>query len=85
MTARRLAWIGRMFAVRDALLGAGAAHAVVTGQPLRPWLWAQAVADATDAAVLADAARRRQVSAAGFAAAAAATGAATAGALLRRV
>ena len=62
VTARRLDWITRMFAVRDGLLGAGAGHAVLAGQPVRPWLWAQVAADGTDAAVVAVAAYRRRVS-----------------------
>jgi hypothetical protein len=50
-TARRVTWLTRMMAVRDAALGVGGAYASRRGDP-RPWLIAGAVADAVDAAVL---------------------------------
>jgi hypothetical protein len=63
VSARRMAWVVRLFAARDAALGAGAAHALLTGRPARPWLVAEAVSDGCDALALAVAVRRRQVSA----------------------
>ena len=63
VSARRLAWLVRLFAVRDAALGAGAAYAVAARKPVRPWLAAAAVSDATDAVSLAAAIRGRQVGA----------------------
>jgi len=62
VTARRTGWVVRMFAARDAALGLGAVWAVATGERVRPWLVAQAIGDATDAAVFALAARERHVS-----------------------
>jgi hypothetical protein len=61
VTARRVAWVVRLFAARDAALGVGAVHAVLTGRPAGPWLLAQASVDAVDAAVVAVAVRNRQV------------------------
>ena len=55
-TARRVAWLTRMMAVRDGALGVGGAP----GRPARtatPWLLAAAVCDATDAVVVAAALR----------------------------
>jgi hypothetical protein len=75
VSARRMSWAVRMCAVRDAALGAGGLHAAVTRRDVRPWLLAQAFADAGDAAAVALALRARQVStvrALGFAAVAAA-------------
>jgi hypothetical protein len=63
VSARRLGWVVRLFAVRDAALGAGLAYAVVRRQPVRPWLAASAVSDAGDAAALAAAVRGREVGA----------------------
>lgn len=62
VSARRMAWAVRLFAVRDAALGAGALHAVLTGRPIRPWLLAQACSDGADAVTVAAAVRNRQVS-----------------------
>jgi hypothetical protein len=62
VSARRMAWVVRLFAARDAALGAGAVHAVLTRRPVRPWLVAQALSDGSDVVALAVAARRRQVS-----------------------
>lgn len=59
--AARLDWVLRMFAARDAALGLGAAWAAVTGGPVRSWLVAQAIGDATDAAVFALGARSGQL------------------------
>lgn len=61
VTSGRLDWVLRMFAARDAALGLGAAYVALTGGPVRPWLLAQAVGDATDAGVFALAARRGQL------------------------
>ncbi|MEN3358260.1 MAG: hypothetical protein V7637_2242 [Mycobacteriales bacterium] len=63
VSARRMAWVVRLFAARDAALGAGAAHALLTGRPVRPWLLAQAASDGADAVALGLAIRNRQVSA----------------------
>jgi hypothetical protein len=63
VSARRVAWVVRLFAVRDAALGAGTAYAVVRRQPVRPWLAASALSDAADAAALAAAVRGRHVGA----------------------
>ena len=63
VSAQRMSWVVRLFAVRDAALGAGAAHAVVTGRPVSSWLVAQAVSDGTDAVAVGLAVRRRDVSA----------------------
>jgi hypothetical protein len=62
VSARRMSWQVRMTAVRDAALGAGGLQAAVTGEGLRPWLFAQAVADAGDAVAVGLALRARQVS-----------------------
>jgi hypothetical protein len=61
VSARRLSWAVRLFAVRDAALGAGVAYSVITRKPVRPWLAASALSDAGDAASLAVAIRGRQV------------------------
>jgi hypothetical protein len=63
VSARRMAWVVRLFAARDAALGAGALAAVLTGRPVRPWLLAQAFADGADAVAVGAAVRGRQVSA----------------------
>jgi hypothetical protein len=63
ISARRMAWVVRLFAVRDAALGAGAVHAVLTGRPARPWLLAQAISDGSDAVTMGVAVRQRQLSA----------------------
>jgi hypothetical protein len=63
VSARRMAWAVRLFAVRDAALGAGAVHAVLTGRPVRPWVLAQALSDGADAVAIGVAVRQRQVSA----------------------
>jgi hypothetical protein len=62
-TARRTAWLARMFAVRDLALGAGALHALTRGGRARPWLLLSALADAVDAVALAGAVRQRRVAA----------------------
>jgi hypothetical protein len=62
VTSRRTAWITRLLAGRELALGLGTLHAVATRRPLRPWLYAQALCDATDALALAAAARAGQVS-----------------------
>jgi hypothetical protein len=62
-TARRTAWLARMFGARDLAIGAGTLYALSRDAAPGPWLVASAVSDATDAAVLTGAIRRRQVSA----------------------
>jgi hypothetical protein len=62
VTARRMAWVVRLFAARDAALGLGTVYTTLTGRPVRPWLLAQAAVDVVDGAVLAVAVRTRQVS-----------------------
>jgi hypothetical protein len=64
VSARRMAWLVQMCAVRDAALGAGGVHAAVTGRDVRPWLRAQAFSDAGDVVALGLAVRDRQVAAA---------------------
>lgn len=56
-TARRVSWLTRMVAVRDAALGAGALVAHRRGSGAAPWLLACAASDAGDAAALAAALR----------------------------
>jgi hypothetical protein len=63
VSARRMGWVVRLFAVRDAVLGAGAVHALVRGRPVAGWLVAQSVSDGADAVALALAVRGRSVSA----------------------
>jgi hypothetical protein len=61
VSGRRMSWLVRMCAVRDAALGAGGLHAAVTGRDVRPWLRAQAFSDGGDAVALGLALRDRQV------------------------
>jgi hypothetical protein len=61
-TARRTAWLARMFGVRDMVLGAGTLFSLGRSGAPGPWLLASAVSDAGDAAALTGAIRRRQVS-----------------------
>ena len=49
-TAAKVSWLGSMVGVRDIALGWGLAHAARRGEDPRPWLLAQAVSDAVDAA-----------------------------------
>lgn len=42
--------LGRALGARDLSLGAGTAHAALTGRPLVPWILAGGAADAVDAA-----------------------------------
>ena len=57
-TARRISWLARMTAARDAALGAGALTAVRgDGDPAR-WVLAGAASDLVDALVVLDAVRR---------------------------
>jgi hypothetical protein len=58
-TARRATFLVRLVAAREAAIGLGALHALKTGRDVRPWLVAQAVADAADAVALAAATRER--------------------------
>jgi hypothetical protein len=62
-TARRTGWLGQMVGVRDLALGVGTLHALTRGGAARPWLLLAALADAVDAAALAEAVRRKQVAA----------------------
>jgi peptide-methionine (R)-S-oxide reductase len=62
-TARRTAWLARMFGVRDMVLGGGTLFALSRRAAPGPWLVASAMSDATDAAALTAAIRQRQVSA----------------------
>lgn len=57
-TAKRVTWLTRMMAVRDAAIGAGAVAAARGGGALTPWLVAGAVSDAVDAVVLTEALRQ---------------------------
>ncbi len=50
VTAARVSWLGSMVGVRDIALGWGLVHAARRGEDARPWLLAQAAADAMDAA-----------------------------------
>lgn len=63
-TARRAAPLTRFFSAREAALGLGALFALRNGGDVRPWLVAQAIGDAGDAAALAVATRARHVPAA---------------------
>jgi hypothetical protein len=79
-SAARTAWLARMTAARDVALGVGVLGAAVTRRGRVPALVVTALADATDAVVLATAARERRVDrlrgclAAGFGGAAALAG-----------
>jgi len=57
-TAERAAWAVRLFAAREAALGAGAVHALRTGRDVRPWLYAAALGDGGDAVTFLRAARQ---------------------------
>lgn len=60
-TAKRVIWLTRMMAVRDAAIGVGAIAAGRRGDDLAPWLLAGAVSDGVDALVLASALRHGRV------------------------
>ncbi len=60
-TARRVTWLTRMVAVRDAAIGVGAIVALRRGGDARPWLIAGAVSDAVDAVVVGAALRQGRV------------------------
>lgn len=62
VTARRTAWITRLLAGRELAIGLGTLHAVLTRRPIRPWLYTQALCDATDAIALLAATRTGQIS-----------------------
>lgn len=51
-------WLVRMMAAREAGLGIGTLAAVGRGDSARPWLWAQALSDAGDAAAFLSLVRR---------------------------
>jgi hypothetical protein len=57
-TAKRVAWLTRMMAVRDAAIGAGGLAAVRGDGSATPWIVAGAVSDAVDAIVLTQALRQ---------------------------
>lgn len=56
-TAARVAWLARMTAVRDGVLGAGTLASSAHGKGSGAWLAAGAVSDTVDAVVLLDAVR----------------------------
>ncbi len=60
-TARRVSWLTRMMAGRDAALGIGGLLAARRGADPTPWVVGGAAADAVDAVVLAHALRTRQL------------------------
>lgn len=60
-TSRRTEWLTRMLAGRETALGLGSLHVALTGRPVRPWLLAQALSDACDAAALVRAARSHRI------------------------
>jgi hypothetical protein len=60
-TATRVAWLARMTAARDLVLGAGTVVATMTSGRNSAWLAAGMVCDAVDAAVIAAAARQRRL------------------------
>ncbi|ONH32867.1 hypothetical protein [Pseudofrankia asymbiotica] len=62
VTAENTAWAARLLGGRDLALGGGLLHALARRHPTSGWVWAGALADAVDAAVLSTAAARRQVS-----------------------
>ena len=79
-TARRVSWLTRMAAVRDAALGVGGVVAARRGADPVPWLVGGAAADAVDAVVIGQALRARRLRGAlPVAAAAGAAGAAAVG------
>lgn len=63
-TAVRTGWLTQMVGVRELVLGLGTLDARRRRSDVRPWLLAQALADAGDAAAIAAAVRRRHVGAA---------------------
>jgi hypothetical protein len=83
-TAARVAWLARMTAIRDGVVGAGTVVSSARADGASGWLLAGAVSDAVDAAVLISALREGRVGGwraraiAGGAVAAAAVAAATA-------
>jgi hypothetical protein len=89
-TAKRVSWLTRMMAVRDAAIGAGGLAAARGKSSAAPWLIAGAVADTVDAVVLTQARRQGRVkgltaaAVVPIAAGSAAVGALTAFRLLRR-
>jgi hypothetical protein len=56
-TARRMSWLMRMTAARDAVLGVGALTALSGGGGAARWLAAGAASDLADTLILADAVR----------------------------
>jgi hypothetical protein len=57
-TAKRISWLTRMMAVRDAAIGAGGVAAIRGKHSATPWVLAGAVSDAVDAIVVAEALRQ---------------------------
>ncbi len=78
-TAARVAWLARMTAIRDGVVGAGTLASSARGGGASGWLLAGAVSDAVDAAVLVSALREGRV--AGWPARAIAAGAVAAAAV----
>ena len=62
-TATRLQWLARMTAARDAALGFGTLASGLHRRGMNGWLLAGAACDVVDGLVIADAARRGQLSA----------------------
>lgn len=60
-TADRVAYLPRMAGGRDLVLGVGAAQALLTGEPARPWLLGALAADCWDAATMCAAVRAGEV------------------------
>lgn len=60
-TAKRVSWLTRMMAVRDAAIGAGGLAAARGNGSATPWLVAGAVADTVDALVLTQALQQGRV------------------------
>jgi len=59
-TAKRVSWLTRMLAIRDAAIGAGGLAAVRGTDSAAPWILAGAISDAVDAMVLTHAVRQRR-------------------------
>lgn len=57
-TAKRVSWLTRMMAVRDAAIGAGGLAAARGNGSVAPWIVAGAVSDTVDAIVLTQALRQ---------------------------
>ncbi len=62
-TANRLSWLARMAAARDIALGVGTVAGALSGRGSNGWLLAGGACDVADAAAIANALKRQQVSA----------------------